>query len=112
MIQQYFHRGNLSFKDKFFALDFLLIFLILLLGIISLFAMYSTEQGNFGYYTKSHLYRFVAFFIVFIFFSFLNTNFYSRTAYPFYLLVLVLLSLPQTQNDGLVYIFLIFNHQN
>ena len=55
MITQHFHKSNLSFRDKIFALDFLLIFLILLLGVISIFAMYSTEQGKFGYYTQSHL---------------------------------------------------------
>ena len=44
----YFYRGNLTFKDKIFALDFILIFFVLLLGIISFFAMYSSEQGNFG----------------------------------------------------------------
>ena len=51
MIRQHFHRGNQSFRDKIFALDFLLIFFILLLGVISFFAMYSTEQGKLGYYT-------------------------------------------------------------
>ena len=66
MINNYFYRGNLNFKDKIFSLDFFLIFLILILGIISMFAMYSTEQGQFGYYTKSHLYRFLIFFTVFI----------------------------------------------
>ncbi len=64
MITNYFHRGNHSYKDKFLSLDFFLVFLILLLGIISIFVMYSTEQGNFGYYTQSHLYRFSVFFMV------------------------------------------------
>ena len=58
--------GNQSFKDKFFSFDFTLVFAILFLGIISIFAMYSTEQGNFGYYTKSHLYRFCIFFIIYV----------------------------------------------
>ena len=56
------YKDNLNFKDKIFALDFSLIFLILLLGIISFFAMYSSEQGKFGYYTQSHIYRFSFFF--------------------------------------------------
>ena len=66
MVTNYFHKGNLTFKDKILALDFVLIFLILILGIISIFAIYSTEQGNFGYYTKSHLYRFCVFFSLFV----------------------------------------------
>tara|TARA_B100000686_G_C16763602_1_gene960371 strand:- start:707 stop:1834 length:1128 start_codon:yes stop_codon:yes gene_type:complete len=87
----YFYRGNLTFKDKIFALDFILIFFVLLLGIISFFAMYSSEQGNFGYYTKSHIYRFSIFFIVFILASFLKIQFWHKTAYLFYASVLILL---------------------
>ena len=40
MVGKYFQKGNLSFKDKIFALDYSLIFLVLLLGAISFFAMY------------------------------------------------------------------------
>ena len=70
MIQRHFHKSNLRFTDKIIALDFLLIFLILILGIISFFAMYSSEQGKVGYYTLSHIYRFSVFFIIFIMLSF------------------------------------------
>ena len=65
MESQNFYKNNLRFKDKIFALDFLLIFLVLLLGIISFFTMYSTEQGKFGYFTQSHIYRFFIFFCSF-----------------------------------------------
>ena len=33
---------NFTFKEKFFAMDYVLVFSILILGIISMFAMYST----------------------------------------------------------------------
>ena len=75
MIRQHFHKSNLRFKDKIFALDFSLLFLILLLGAISFFAMYSSEQGKFGYYTQSHIYRFSFFFIIFIIASFFRIHF-------------------------------------
>ena len=74
MIKQHFDKGNLNFRDKVFALDYSLIFLVLLLGIISFFAMYSTEQGKLGYFTQSHIYRFFIFFIVFITISFFNSG--------------------------------------
>ena len=74
MIKNYFQRGNVTLREKILSLDFLLIFLILLLGIISFFAMYSTERGNFDYYTKSHVYRFFVFFLIFITVSFFNIN--------------------------------------
>jgi len=91
MIQNYFQKSNQSFKEKFFALDFMLIFLILLLGTISLFAMYSSERGNFSYHTQSHLYRFSAFFLLFIVISFFKIQFWYKSAYLFYFSVLVLL---------------------
>ena len=91
MIRQHFHRGNQSFRDKIFALDFLLIFFILLLGVISFFAMYSTEQGKLGYYTQSHLYRFFIFFILFIIVSFFRITTWYKSAYLFYFTVLILL---------------------
>ena len=66
MEKNYFQQRNLSIKDKILSLDFSLIFLILLLGVISFFAMYSTERGNFDYYTQNHIYRFFTFFTVFV----------------------------------------------
>ena len=85
-----FERGNQGFRDKFFTLDFTLIFLVLLLGIISVFAMYSTEQGAFGYYTKSHLYRFCVFFVLFISIAFFRVKLWFQSAYFFYLLVYII----------------------
>ena len=91
MINQPFYKENLRLKDKIFSLDYKLIFLILLLGIISLFAMYSSEQGKFGYYTQNHLYRFGVFFIIFLVVSFVKVQFWFKSAYIFYFLVLILL---------------------
>ena len=91
MVETYFQRGNPNFRDKILSLDFLLIFLVLLLGIISFFAMYSIERGNIEYYTQSHIYRFSIFFIVFIIVSFFRIQFWYKSAYAFYLIVLILL---------------------
>ena len=91
MIKQHFQKSNLRFGDKILALDFPLIFLILLLGVISIFAMYSSEQGKFSYYTQGHLYRFLIFFTVFIIVSFFRIQFWSKSAYLFYFIILILL---------------------
>ncbi len=91
MIKQHFQKSNLRFRDKILALDFPLIFLILLLGVISLFAMYSSEQGKFSYYTQSHLYRFSIFFVVFVMVSFFRVQFWFKSAYLFYFIILILL---------------------
>ena len=91
MTRNYFQKVNLSLKDKIFAFDFTLFFLILLLGIISLFAMYSSERGNFSYHTQNHLYRFSIFFLLFIIISFFRIQFLYKSAYLFYFIVLILL---------------------
>ena len=91
MIRNYFDRENISVRDKIFSLDYQLIFLVLLLGIISFFAMYSTERGNFDYYTKNHIYRFFTFFIIFIAISFINIRLWYKSAYLFYFVILMLL---------------------
>ena len=85
--------SHLSLKDKIFSLDITLVLLILLLGIISFFAMYSTDGGQFAYHTKSHIVRFIVFFTLFIFVSFLQTNFWYNSSTFIYLGVLVLLVL-------------------
>ena len=91
MLNKNFNRGNLNFKDKIFSLDYLLIFCVLLLGLISFVAMYSSEQGKIGYYTLSHIYRFSAFFVIFIIMSFVKIQIWYRTSYIFYLTILTLL---------------------
>ena len=91
MVRDFFQRENQSIKDKIFAFDFTLAFSVLLLGVISLFAMYSSERGNFSYYTQSHLYRFSVFFLLFIIISFFRVEFWFKSAYLFYFIVLILL---------------------
>tara|TARA_Y100000590_G_scaffold422326_1_gene526901 strand:- start:429 stop:1553 length:1125 start_codon:yes stop_codon:yes gene_type:complete len=91
MVENYFQSRNLNFREKIFNLDFTLLILILLLGITSIFAMYSTERGNFDYYTKNHLFRFSFFFLVFIASSLLSIRFWHRMSYLFYVFVLLLL---------------------
>ena len=91
MIMNYLQKKNLNITDKILTFDFTLLFLILLLGVISLFAMYSSERGSFSYHTQSHLYRFSIFFLFFIIISFFNINYIYKSAYVFYLIILILL---------------------
>ncbi len=91
MIRNYFQKKNLNFFDKVIAFDFYLAFLVLLVGIISIFAMYSSERGIISYYTQSHLFRFFSFFFLFIIISFFKIQYMFKSAYFFYFIVLVLL---------------------
>ena len=56
---------NTSFLEKVKSVDYVLVFVVLAKGIISCFAMYSTDGGSFSYYTKSHIIRFSIFFLPF-----------------------------------------------
>ena len=91
MVRNYFQKSNLGLRDKILYLDYTLIFLILLLGVISFFAMYSSERGHFDYHTKNHVYRFATFFVVFLALSFLRIRTWFSLAYIFYFIVLLLL---------------------
>ena len=91
MVKNYFQNRNLNIVDKMLSFDFILVFLVLLLGIISLFAMYSSEMGVFSYHTQNHLYRFLIFFLLFIIISFFNISHIYKSSYIFYLIVLILL---------------------
>jgi len=91
MSENYFQKKNLSTFDKILNFDLLLLFLIFSLGIISLFAMYSSERGEFSYHTQSHLYRFGSFFFLFIIISFFRIEHIFKSAYIFYISILLLL---------------------
>ena len=91
MVKNYFQKRNLNITDKILAFDFTLLFLVFLLGVISLFAMYSSERGTFSYHTQSHLYRFTIFFLLCIVISFFNIKHIYKSAYVFYIIVLILL---------------------
>ncbi len=72
-------------------LDYILIFCILLLGVISTFSMYSTDGGEVLYHTKSHVIKFTIFFLMMIFLSFINIKFYHSIGFIFYFITLLFL---------------------
>ena len=83
--------SKLTIKEKIFSLDLKLIITVFLIGTISCFAMYSTDNGSYGYHTVSHIYRFSLFFFLFILLSFIRISFLFRYSYFFYFLFLALL---------------------
>jgi len=88
-------QSSLSDKTTFFqklrSLDYIMLLCILVLGIISSFAMYSTDGGELLYHSESHIIRFVIFFIMMIFISFINIRTWHALGYLFYLVILGLL---------------------
>jgi len=83
--------SNLSLKEKISQLDFILLFSILLLGTISIFAQYSSSGGQFDYYSKSHAIRFSVFFILFLFISFVQIRFWNDYSLLIFSILIVLL---------------------
>ena len=83
--------NQISFFQKIRNFDYILIFCILILGIISTFSMYSTDGGEILFHTKSHMSKFIIFFFMMIFMSFLNIKFWHYIAYVFYLIILLFL---------------------
>ncbi len=84
-------QSSLNFRDKLFSIDYVLVFSILILGIVSMFAMYSTDGGEFKYHTESHIIRFFVFFIMFFILSFVQIRFWHNTSYLIYIIFLILL---------------------
>ena len=82
-----------SFIDKLKAIDYFLIIIVAIIGSMSVFSIYSTESGNFSFYTKNHLTRFLVFFFMFLVLSFVRVSFWYRQAYIFYILGILLLLL-------------------
>ena len=84
--------GEVSLFQKIKSLDFYLLFSIILLGAVSILAMYSTDisDGNF-YHSFNHALRFSVFFGLMIFLSFINIKYYFSLSILFYIFVLILL---------------------
>ena len=82
-----------SFFDKLKAVDYFLIIIVAIIGSMSVVSIYSTESGNFSFYTKNHLTRFLVFFFMFLVLSFVRVSFWYRQAYIFYILGILLLLL-------------------
>ena len=84
-------QSSMNLRDKIMSMDYVLLLSILLLGIISMFAMYSTDGGKFDYHTKSHILRFGIFFIMFLIISLFQIRFWYQTSTLLYLGFFILL---------------------
>ena len=91
LYKSYSLHSPFSIKDKLFNLDLTLFFSILLLGVISIFAQFSSSGGTFDYYSKSHALRFGIFFLLFLVISFTPIRFWHSTSFLIFLILLLLL---------------------
>ena len=90
----YLH-SKLENKNNFFRkikdIDFVLFISILLLGLVSLATIYSTDGGEILFHTKSHFTKFLIFTILMLIISFINIRFWFSIGYFSYLVIIVML---------------------
>jgi len=91
MLQPRSIQSSLGLRDKILSIDYILVFSILILGIISMFVMYSTDGGEFKYHTNSHILRFFVFFGLFFFISLIQVRFWHDYSYLIYIFFFLLL---------------------
>ena len=83
--------NELTFWQKVKELDYILLTSVLLLSILSLFVMYSTDGGEILFHTKSHFSKIIIFFPLMIFIAFFNIKWWHNLSYLFYFVVILLL---------------------
>ena len=83
--------NELTFWQKVKELDYILLTSVLLLSILSLFVMYSTDGGEILFHTKSHFSKIIIFFPLMIFIAFFNIKWWHNLSYLLYFAVILLL---------------------
>ena len=84
-------QSSMALRDRILSIDYILVVSILVLGIISMFAMYSTDGGEFKYHTNSHILRFCVFFALFFLVSLIQIRFWHDQSYLIYISLFLLL---------------------
>jgi rod shape determining protein RodA len=84
-------KNRFNLFQKFRDFDYILLTCILLLGLISLMTMYSTDGGKILFHTKSHFTKLIVFIIMMLIFSFINIKYWFLIGYFFYVIVIALL---------------------
>ena len=83
--------NQLTFFQKLRSFDYILLLCVMLIGLIGIFSMYSTDGGEILYHTKNHALRFCIFFSMMIAISFINIKTWHALSYLFYFVTLLLL---------------------
>ena len=83
--------AELTFFQKLKNLDYVLLSSLILLSVISMFVMYSTDGGEILQHTKSHFIKLIIFFSLMLLISFLNIKFWHISSYFIYFIIILLL---------------------
>jgi rod shape determining protein RodA len=83
--------NEITFLQKIKNLDYILLISVILLSVLSVFVMYSTDGGDILFHTKNHFVKLVVFFPLMIFVALFNIKFWHNFSYLIYLVVILLL---------------------
>ena len=83
--------NEITFFQKIKNLDYILLTSVILLSVISVFVMYSTDGGEILFHTKNHFVKLLVFFPLMIFVAFFNIKFWHNFSYIIYIIVILLL---------------------
>ncbi len=83
--------NEITFVQKVKNLDYILLISVILLSILSVFVMYSTDGGEVLFHTKNHFVKLAVFFPLMIFVAFFNIKFWHNFSYIIYIIVILLL---------------------
>jgi len=83
--------NDITLFQKIKNLDYILLVSIILLSVLSVFVMYSTDGGEILFHTKNHFVKLVVFFPLMIFIAFFNIKFWHNFSYIIYFIVILLL---------------------
>jgi len=83
--------NEITLFQKIKNLDYILLISILLLSVLSVFVMYSTDGGEILFHTKNHFVKLAVFFPLMIFVAFFNIKFWHNFSYIIYFIVILLL---------------------
>ena len=83
--------NEITLFQKIKNLDYILLISIILLSVLSVFVMYSTDGGEILFHTKNHFVKLAVFFPLMIFVALFNIKFWHNFSYIIYLIVILLL---------------------
>ena len=83
--------SEISLLQKIKNLDYILLISVILLSVVSVFVMYSTDGGEILFHTQNHFFKLVIFFPLMILVAFFNIKFWHNFSYIIYFVVILLL---------------------
>ena len=83
--------NEITLFQKIKNLDYILLISVILLSVLSVFVMYSTDGGEILFHTKNHFVKLAFFFPLMIFVAFFNIKFWHNFSYIIYFIVILLL---------------------